>query len=82
MIEHLQKQLRRAHQRAADAEAQSSQGQLEEQTAVLQKACARVEQLEDANSQLQAGSLEVLHLKYFAWLPRPPAPGNKQGTSI
>ena len=63
MIEHLQARLRRAHQRAADAEAQSSQGQLEEQTAILQKACERVEQLEDANSQLQAGSPDTLHLK-------------------
>ncbi len=52
--------LRRAHQRAADAEAQSAQGQLEEQTAILQKACERVEQLEDANSQLQACSVSLL----------------------
>ena len=60
MIEHLQVRLRRAHQRAADAEAQSAQGQLEEQTAILQKACERVEQLEDANSQLQACSVSLL----------------------
>ena len=60
MIEHLQARLRRAHQRVADAEAHSAQGQLEEQTAVLQRACERVEQLEDANSQLQACSLNSL----------------------
>ena len=60
MIEHLQVRLRRAHQRAADAEAHSAQGQFEEQTAILQKACERVEQLEDANSQLQASFVTLL----------------------
>lgn len=60
VIDHLQVRLRRAHQRAADTEAQSAQGQLEEQTAILQKACERVEQLENANSQLQACSLTLL----------------------
>ena len=66
VIEHLQARLRRAHQRAADAEAHSARGQLEEQAAVLHKACERVEQLEDANSQLQARPVPLLHLQVAA----------------
>ena len=65
MIEHLQARLRQANQRAANAETNSSHVQIEEHTAMVRKAFERVQELEDANSQLQACSLGHLPVMQF-----------------
>ena len=65
MIEHLQARLRQANQRAADAESNSSHAHLEENTAMVRKAFERVQELEDANSQLQACSLTPLPVMQY-----------------
>lgn len=65
MIEHLQARLRQANQRAANAETNSSHAQIEEHTAMVRKAFERVQELEDAISQLQACSLALSPVMQF-----------------
>ena len=53
MIEHLQARLRQALQDSAVEKQSSSEAQLQEQAIMLQQAYDRIQQLEDANSELQ-----------------------------
>ena len=59
MIEHLQARLRQAMQDSAVEKQAGSEAQLEEQAIMLQQAYDRIQQLEDANSELQVIPLSL-----------------------
>ena len=62
MIEHLQARLRQAMQDSAVEKQAGSEAQLEEQAIMLQQAYDRIQQLEDANSELQVLASAQLHI--------------------
>ena len=73
VIEHLQARLRQAMQDSAVEKQAGSEAQLDEQAIMLQQAYDRIQQLEDANSELQVRASAHLHLHMSArWFHNTP----------